>query len=76
MTAEFPTYDQAFAYTQAYSIEDGSGLTKKHTNYWEKGGCLQLGSVLRPRILAGESRRIPAGQGKEEAPEWSYPNSL
>ena len=38
MTAEFPTYDEAFAYTQAYAIENGIGLTKKRTNYRERGG--------------------------------------
>ena len=30
--------DEAFAHTQAYAIENGIGLTKKRTNYLEKGG--------------------------------------
>ena len=38
VTVEFPTYDEAFAYTQAYAIEKGIGLMKKRTNYQEKGG--------------------------------------
>ena len=38
VTVEFPTYDEAFACTQAYAIEKGIGLTKKRTNYQEKGG--------------------------------------
>ena len=38
MTAEFPTYDEAFAYTQAYTIENGISLMKKRTNYRERGG--------------------------------------
>ena len=38
MTAEFQTYDEAFAYTQAYALKNGIGLTKKRTNYREQGG--------------------------------------
>ena len=36
MTAELPTFNEAFAYSQAYAIENGIGLTKKRTNYREK----------------------------------------
>ena len=57
MTAEFPTYDEAFAYTQAYVIENGIGLTKKRTNYREKGGpvrnqdlCCDRGSYQANRV--------------------------
>ena len=56
-TADFPTYDEALAYTQAYAIENGIGLTKKRTNYREKGGpvrnqdlCCDRGSYLANRV--------------------------
>ena len=38
MNAEFPTYDEAFTYTQAYAIGTRTSLTKKRTNYQKKGG--------------------------------------
>ena len=41
VTAEFPTYDEAFAYTKSYAIENGIDLTKKRTNYREKGGLVR-----------------------------------
>ena len=31
VTAEFPTYDEAFAHTQAYAIENGIGLRSAQT---------------------------------------------
>ena len=49
MTAEFPIYDEAFAYTQAYAIENGIGLTKKRTNYREKGGPVRNQDLCRDR---------------------------
>ena len=74
MTAEFPTYNQAFAYTQAYAIEDGIGLTKKHTNYRERGGpvrkqdlCCDRGSYQANRVayqLAKENRKRQSGSAQ------------
>ena len=53
----FPKYDEAFAYTQAYAMENGISLTKKRTNYREKGGpvrkqdlCYDRGSYQANRV--------------------------
>ena len=74
MAAEFPTYDQAFEYTQAYAIEDGIGLTKKHTNFRQKGGpvrnqdlCFDRGSYQANRVAyqpVKENRKRPSGSAQ------------
>ena len=64
VTAEFPIYYEAFAYTQANAIENGIGLMKKRTTVGKRATLSATGPVLRPRILSGESCCVPAGQGK------------
>ena len=65
ITAEFPTYDEAFGYTQAYAIENGIGLAKKRTNYREKGGpvrnqdlCCDRGSYQANRVAYQPAKEI------------------
>ena len=55
VTAEFPIYDEAFAYTQAYAIENGIGQTKKRTNYRERAA---LSATRTCAATAGPTRRI------------------
>ena len=57
MTAEFPTYGEALAYTHTCTIGNEIGLTKKRTNYREKGGpvgnpdlCCHHGSYQANRV--------------------------
>ena len=69
MTAEFPTYDQAFAYTQAYAIEDGVGLTKKHTNYREKGGPVRNQDLAITGIKARQIKQSFEQQSAPNRPE-------
>ena len=63
-----------FVYTQAYAIEDGIGLTKKHTNFRQKGGpvrnqdlCFDRGSYQANRVAyqpVKENRKRPSGSAQ------------
>ena len=55
MTVEFPTYYEAFAYTQAYAIENGIGLMKKHINVGKRAA---LSATKTCAVTTDPIRRI------------------